>query len=358
MNIGHSAHDAEVLPGYNNDAYAYKGDEEMKLSPIIRNGMVVQAGKPVFVHGSGAGYVTARFMGAERSLESHGGEWVIEFPPLSYGGPYEMELDLDGRREVITDIVVGEVILFAGQSNIQFRLEESNVPECGYADDGCARIYVCPRPEAGDRITPDNGWVKCGRENAGFWSALAYLTVREARCAGIPYVGAVVCCQGASVIESWIPESLTDVPELRLPKEKLFSDHADYPWNTPGFMYRYAMKAIMPYSFGNAVWYQGESNTSPDEAAIYPEFLRLLVENIRKDCRDGALPFRIVQIADTRDCPGWLGIQKAQSDFCTASERTYLVKSGDISEKDMIHPITKSPLAARIFLDMREKGDI
>ena len=123
-------------------------------------------------------------------------------------------------------------------------------------------------------------------------------------------------------------------------------------------MYRYAMKAIMPYSFGNAVWYQGESNTSPDEAVIYPEFLHLLVENIRKDCRDGALPFRIVQIADTRDCPGWLGIQKAQSDFCTASERTYLVKSGDISEKDMIHPITKSPLAARIFLDMREKGDI
>ena len=53
MNIGHSAHDAEGLPGYNNDAYAYKGDEEMKLSPIIRNGMVVQAGKPVFVHGSG-----------------------------------------------------------------------------------------------------------------------------------------------------------------------------------------------------------------------------------------------------------------------------------------------------------------
>lgn len=73
MNIGHSAHDAEGLPGYNNDAYAYKGDEEMKLSPIIRNGMVVQAGKPVFVHGSGAGYVTARFMGAERSIESHGG---------------------------------------------------------------------------------------------------------------------------------------------------------------------------------------------------------------------------------------------------------------------------------------------
>ena len=162
MNIGHSAHDAEGLPGYNNDAYAYKGDEEMKLSPIIRNGMVVQAGRPVFVHGSGAGYVTARFMGAERSIESHGGEWVLEFPPLSYGGPYEMELDLDGRREVITDIVVGEVILFAGQSNIQFRLEESNVPECGYADDGSARIYVCPRPEAGDRITPDNGWVKCG----------------------------------------------------------------------------------------------------------------------------------------------------------------------------------------------------
>lgn len=334
------------------------GEIRMKLSPMIRNGMVVQARKPVFIRGNGEGRVTARFCGTERSLESHGGNWALEFPPMEYGGPYQLEVDLDGQEELISDIVVGEVILFAGQSNIQFRLEESNVPECDYADDGNARIYVCPRPEAGDKITPDDGWVKSSKENAGYWSALAYLTVREARRAGIPYVGAVVCCQGASVIQSWIPEELTDSPSLRLPPDRLFSDHADYPWNTPGFMYRYAMEPIMPYSFGNVVWYQGESNTSLDEAAIYARLLRLLTGNVRKDCRDPALPFRIVQIADTRDCPGWIGIQRAQSNFCASADRVYLVRSGDISERGMIHPTTKSPLAARIIVNMRGSGDI
>ena len=328
------------------------GEKKMRLSPIIQNGMVVQAGKPLYIHGNGEGRISARFLGAEKSLESHGGDWALEFPPQEYGGPYELELELDGNRTVISDIVIGEVMLFAGQSNIQFRLEESNVPECDYTDDGNARIYVCPRPEAGDKITPDDGWVKSSKKNAGYWSALAYLTAREARRTGIPYVGAVVCCQGASVIQSWIPEELTDSPSLRLPPDKLFSDHADYPWNTPGFMYRYAMEPIMPYSFGNAVWYQGESNTSPDEAKIYARLLRLLAENIRKDCRDAALPFRIVQIADTRDCSGWLGIQKAQSDFCESDGNSHLIVSGDICERGMIHPVTKAPLAARLFLDM------
>lgn len=319
---------------------------------MIRNGMVIQAGKPIFIRGSGEGTVSVKFCGVEKSLTAHG-DFVLEFPPLDYGGPYQLEADLNGCSEIINDIVVGEVILFSGQSNIQFRLEQTNVPECEYIDDDNARTYVCPHTEEGDKLYPENGWVKCRRDNAGYWSALAYLVAREARRAGVPYVGVVVCSQGASVIETWLPEELLDTPELALPLEKKFSDHVDYPWNSPGHMYHYAMKEILPYSFSDVVWYQGESNITTDEAAIYPKLLKLLTDNVRKECRDATLPFRIVQIADTRDWPGWLAIQKAQSDYCETDEHSFLIRSGDICERDMIHPITKSLLAARIYLDMR-----
>lgn len=332
----------------------------MKLGEIFRDGMVLQADKPIRVFGDGEGSVSARFMGIEKSLKSSGGRWIIVFDPQPYGGPYELEVTLNGEKTLIRDIMIGEVILFSGQSNIQFRMNEEITPPEQYIDDDMLRIFVSERMEK-EPFTPADGWISCRRETVDNWSALAYLVGCEARKAGIPTVGVVVCSQGASVIQSWIDERRLLGTELDLPDEQLHRNHnaPDYKrWNAPGRLYHFMLERLTPYSFGNVVWYQGESNTSVAEGRIYTHLLALMIENWREVFNAPGLPFTVVQIADFAEHEGWRAIQHAQLDAEREIEGVRTVISADICEKQMIHPVTKGPLAKRIFAAMRDANTI
>ena len=94
------------------------------LNPIFANGMVMQAGKPARIFGTGTGKVSIDFLGQVKSVVANG-EWLIEFEPQAYGGPYEMTACLDGEKKVINDIWFGDVYLLSGQSNMQFKMWRS-----------------------------------------------------------------------------------------------------------------------------------------------------------------------------------------------------------------------------------------
>lgn len=226
----------------------------MKLGEIFRDHMVLQANKPVRVFGDGKGHAEVTFMGKTLTCDNDtDGKWVIEFPAMPYGGPYEMDVVCGGEHTVIHDIMVGEVILFSGQSNIQFRMVEEITDPKDYVDDDMMRIFVSERPEAGEPLSPRDGWVRCAKENVPEWSAIAYLVSLEARKAGIPAVGAVACSQGASVIQSWIDEKIFLGSPLDIPSEKLHHDwkQPGYFWNRPGMLYHFMLERLIPYSFGN-----------------------------------------------------------------------------------------------------------
>lgn len=333
----------------------------MKLGEIFRDHMVLQANKPIRVFGEGKGHAGVTFMGKTLTCDNDtDGKWVLEFPAMPYGGPYGMDVVCGGEHIIIHDIMVGEVILFSGQSNIQFRMVEEITDPKDYVDDDMMRIFVSERPEAGEPLSPRDGWVRCAKENVPKWSALAYLVSLEARKAGIPAVGAVACSQGASVIQSWIDEKIFLGSPLDIPSEKLPHDwkQPGYIWNRPGMLYHFMLERLIPYSFGNVVWYQGESNTSIAESEIYGDLLGMMIDNWRAVFHDDKLPFAVVVIADFREGEDWEGVQRAQEDAQNHIEGVVSVKSGDISEKRMIHPVTKWRLAKRIFSAMRDKHTI
>ena len=70
-------------------------------------------------------------------------------------------------------------------------------------------------------------------------------------------------------------------------------------WNAPSFLYETMFKTVTPFSFGNAVWYQGESNDSPAEGAVYVSLLGAMIQSWRREDRDEALPFVIVPVSYT-----------------------------------------------------------
>ena len=326
--------------------------DAMILNPLFSDGAVFQAGRPIRVFGSGDGTATVALDGDSATVASRGGFWLAELPARPHGGPFCLEVAMGGKAVAVRDVYVGETILFAGQSNVQFKLRESITDNAVFGDNPLVRLFTTRRPNPGDRFCPADGWVPCRNADASDWPALSYFTAnilqRRLGCA----VGAAVAYQGASTIQSWMPTEAFSGNRFAIPDAQMHPDHFNpaYFWNRPGFLREDVLRQLVPFPFGRVVWYQGESNTTTAEGAVYGLMLEEMVAAWRRDFAMPGLPFLIVQIADFdgRADAGWNSVQEAQERACGLIPDATLVRSADVCESDAIHPPTKSRLAERL----------
>lgn len=321
------------------------------LNGLFTDNAVFPHAKPVRIFGEGDGSITVCFNGNVLAAEAVNGEWSVTLPPMECGGPYVLSVSNGKNTVELSDIYVGEVILVCGQSNMQFKLHESKDGDEARKSNPLMRLYTVDRPEAGEYFSSSDGWVKCEKESAGYWTAIGYYIADEISRARNVAVGIIGCYQGASMIQSWLPESVVKTESYNLPDELKHTDFKDYPiWNRDGFLYENMLKKLFPYSINRAVYYQGESNTTKEEGAIYDQLLAELIKVCRRGFCDPLLPVTVVQIADldVRNDEGWKALQRAQLKVTHLTENVRTVISSDISESDNIHPPTKKPLAQRI----------
>ena len=242
----------------------------MELNKIFTSHMVFAANKPIRIYGNGKGRVEISFAGQSISHLSNQEEWMVELPPMEYGGPYSMEVVFEDRKIMLEDIYVGEVFLFAGQSNMQFKVKETNATLEDYLANDKLRLFSTDKKDKGDYFTSDDGWVLCTKDNFPQWSAIAFFVGEKlAKEKGIA-VGCIACYQSASVIESWVPEGTFNALAI----EEKHPDHVmeEYSeWNKDGLLYNYALSQVIPYSLSGVVWYQGESDTSDAEGKVYAD---------------------------------------------------------------------------------------
>ena len=305
--------------------------------------------------GSGSGRVSAELCGVRREAVCEGGEWELCLPPFEAGGPFELSLDLNGEKKALRNIYFGTVILFAGQSNMEFRLDESNTAKSEYADDPQLRYFsidrgwgYCPPVRSAE------GWTQASAESVGKWSAIGYLTGRYLRAATGKAVGVINCSVGASAIRSWLPAETA--ARFALPEKDLHPDHF-YPefaaWNKSGAIYGEMLRPYARYALSGAAWYQGESNSAAGEVQLYRAELEAFFAELRRLQDNEKLKIALVQIADCdprieADCAGWRGIQRAQEETAQNDGYCTLVVSRDICEREFIHPPTKTLLSQRI----------
>lgn len=322
----------------------------MKLHSIFTDNAVFQANKPISIFGSGKGHATVTFNDVTVDVNSSDDTWCITLPKMNYGGPYTLEFSSDDEVKALHEIYIGEVFLFAGQSNMAFKLENTNTPNSYYSDAFPSLRYI--EITESETIKP---WALANGLCVGDWSALGYIAGKECSIKKGVAVGIICCAQGASVIESWLPEKALENIGITLTPEQKFSDHyhKEYgKWNSDAFLYRQRISRVIPYTLSGVVWYQGESDASPEEGAVYLRELEELIRTWRIDFKNPQLPFVIVQIADTKSRialgEGWRLIQKAQLEISRSLPNVYTVISGDICETDDIHPKSKYTLALRI----------
>lgn len=324
----------------------------MKLDNIFTSHMVIQARKPIKLYGTGAGTVSVSIAGTKKQQTFFEDEWLIELPAMEYSGPHLIEISLNGEVILLEDVYIGEVFLFAGQSNMQFKMGQGTSNLSNYSGHPMLRLFTPDLIVKADYFTPADGWVICQTEQIKDWPALAYLCGQELATRSNVAIGVVVAHQGGSVIESWLPKGTLDQIGVFLPDSE--KDYFHYfgdcrIWNGDGNLYDYVISQIKPFPISKVIWYQGESNATPAAAKLYAKELVAFINIIRQDFCDDNLPFIVIQIPDYDEGgEGWPVLQHAQAEVVATTNATTLVVSADVSVSNDIHPPEKTKLAHRI----------
>jgi len=325
----------------------------MLLHPLFKSKMVLPANLPFAFFGNGAGMVSVTLLDNTYTAKSETENWSVPIPPLPYGGPYTVEVAFPDRKEMLSDVYIGDVFLLAGQSNMQLKLKDTDVDPSAYRSAPAVRIYHTDRVETGDVFSAKDGWVSCDKAIAGNLSAVGYMTGLAMHEKSGHAVGIITCYQGASVIESWVPAGAFEKRGITLADEEKFCDHFTpgfQKWNKDGKLFAHTLGQIVPFAVNAVAWYQGESDCSLAEAKVYGKELAILIDIWRETFKDETLPFAVVQLADNAERAGeaWETIQKAQKDIEEKRPFVKTVVCRDVCEDTDIHPRKKQVLAKRL----------
>lgn len=189
-----------------------KGEGKLELPNLISNHMVLQAGKPVKLWGKDVPgqRVTAEIEDSRaEAVASKDGKWEITLPKLEPGGPFSLLISGSGKV-VIQDVVVGEVWLAGGQSNMQWTMgqidpSEEEVSQAQFPE---LRFFNVHRTTSSEIASDVQGqWVICSPDTVRRFSAVAYYFARDLIQKLQSPVGIISSNYGGTPVQAWMPEA-------------------------------------------------------------------------------------------------------------------------------------------------------
>ncbi|TWT19159.1 9-O-acetylesterase [Luteimonas marina] len=185
--------------------------QAVELPRVFADGMVLQRDQPIRVWGrAGAGArVTVALAGdSAHARAGADGAWRVELPPRKAGGPYAMRIDDGQAPRELRDVLVGDVWLASGQSNMEWPISQSADAEAeiARATDPLIRHFKVPKSWSGapEWQLAGGDWVASSPAAAGSFSAIAHFFARELRASeGVP-IGIIDSTWGGSSIEAWM----------------------------------------------------------------------------------------------------------------------------------------------------------
>lgn len=279
-----------------------------------------------------------------RTIAGADGAWRAALD-LKDVAPGPHDLIAEGRnRLIVSDVIVGEVWLCAGQSNMDNGLEDKE--ERRDNAQPLLRHFRVERVASPTPLADVKGkWVLSGPRDSWSFSGTGYYFGKNLQLALGGPVGLVTAAWGGSTVDAWIGvEALARAGNARL------STHPSEQ-RTPSRLFNGMLAPLTPYSLAGVLWYQGEDDTwRPKD---YQTLLPLMIDNWRATWSRPDLPFVICQLplygkrVGVPQDSAWARLREAQDIVARKTPRTSLVVLLDLGEEEDIHPVNKRDVGAR-----------
>jgi sialate O-acetylesterase len=388
-------------------------------APLFTDNAVLQRDRAIPVWGTAepGEKIIVSFQG--KSVETTAGEsgaWALQLPSFAAGGPYALTMS-GSKSEAITlqNLLVGEVWLCSGQSNMEYPLSgmspdaitKATIPT---VNDPQLRFVMVARtlaPAPQSRVGAK--WQEANATTVAPMSAVAYYFARDLRRALNVPVGIVESAFGGTFGQSWLSrEALAAQPSLthyldeeaayatvtypklmeeyqaKLPEyqKKFDAEKAAYDaaklagtplprrptlprvpeepakWQAaPTRLFNGMINPLIPYGIRGAVWYQGEGNWN--KGYEYHTLLPALINDWRGRWKQGDFPFYVVQLPPNGlvnplpERSWWAEVREAQRLAARNLPNTEIVVTTDVGDQKDIHPLRKEPIGARLALMAR-----
>ncbi len=369
----------------------------VSIDSIFRDGMVLQRDAAIHLWGGASAdekILTLQFGIIQKKITARSGKWEISLPALPAGGPYTVSIT-GKTTATVKDILIGDVWICAGQSNMRFRVQQSTDVAMALlqAQNPMLRLsdwegtlnpvnqrYPLPFLQ---QLLPVNfykhkEWVAADSISVGSFSAVGYYFGRDLqKTLHIP-IGLIGNAIGGVPIEAYLPkESLAADSMLHPLAGDHWIDNPLYPtWTAervmqnlvswketgsimpmpahpyqPGFLFEAAIKPLQHLAFKGVIWYQGESNatytadSAAMPAAMNKQKLSLLIKSWRDFFKDSTLPFVIIQLPSIqRD---WELYREVQQQVSEEMKHVSLVITTDLGHATDVHPRNKKAVGER-----------
>jgi len=368
----------------------------VKPHALFSDGAVLQQGMPVPVWGWAADgeIVTVEFQDQKVSATTYDGKWMVILKELKAGGPFEMKIS-GSNNIAVKNILVGEVWLCSGQSNMAWRLQQTANAEADIAAANYPkiRLFTVPNNPKDEPVSDVNGkWAECAPDTARSFSAVGYFFGRALHLArqGVP-VGLINSSVGGTPSEAWTSsftvghdpnfagvrdryaKAIVGWPEAKAKWEAALEKHKEVaakareegktapptpakPFgpehqNRPIGLFNGMIAPLIPYALRGAIWYQGESNATRayEYRSIFPAMIRDWRQAWGND-----FTFLFVQLAPYAPPPAgtWPELREAQT-LTLSLPKTGMAVITDVGEEKDIHPKQKQPVGERLALAAR-----
>ena len=370
---------------------------ELKLPAIIGDHMVLQQkqANPIWGWDTPGTKITVTFAGQKQTATAGAdGKWTVKLAAAPANATSQTLAITGSERREVQDVLIGEVWMCSGQSNMGFQLngDWNGDLEAAASNLPALRLIKVPQVGTQELKTDFHGqWRASTPETARMFSAVGFLYGRYLhQILGVP-VGLIDNAWGGSAAEAWIRrETIERDPrfgvlmantvkhEADLQSEKGKADHeaavakwqaasekakaenkaappAPANWLTgnarPGNIFGGVVHPTLGYGLKGVIWYQGESNAA--RAYEYAQLFPFLIEQWRKEWGQGDFPFYWVQLANfkpEKPTPGdseWAELRETQTKTLAVPNTGQAVII-DLGEGNNIHPKNKHDVAARL----------
>jgi sialate O-acetylesterase len=345
---------------------------EVKLPNIFTDHAVLQRDMPVPVWGSAdPAEEVAVVIGGQthKATADDSGKWRVTLEPLKIGEPLKLVVEGKNSRVERNDILVGEVWLCSGQSNMEWPVSAASNADLEIPTANRPNIRLVRVKNPGSQTTLEDfegGWQVCTPQAVAGFSAVGYFFGRELQDHLDMPIGLIDNSWGGSACEAWIRRDrlegnplyetqlanwdkiAAEYEKTKDPKQRdqLAGNHR------PANLYHARLGPVLGYGIRGAIWYQGESNAG--RAYQYREMFPLMIQSWREDWKQGDFPFYWVQLADfLAEKPeptesAWAELREAQTMTLDRLSNTGQAVIIDTGEANDIHPRNKLEVARRL----------